>query len=168
MWNLVCTCLLLLIPMSSIGMKLQVVGDAVREKRDREFFQPAQWGEDSGSTEESSLKSYKKVKEDGFQHSLVEPMLFPFFINEEERFVKFIGVASLFTAIVAEDFEQLKRLVEDGANITEVDHQGFTPLHVAVMKGYRDIVTYLLEKGADVTALSVRGDMAIHGNCPRS
>lgn len=52
----------------------------------------------------------------------------------------------------------VKKLVAAGA---EVQHTGWTALHYAVIQGYPDLVAYLLEKGADVTAKGPNGQTAL-------
>ena len=49
--------------------------------------------------------------------------------------------------------EVVKFLVEKlGADVNHKDKTGFTPLHGAALIGDHDIIHYLVEKGADVTA----------------
>ena len=56
---------------------------------------------------------------------------------------------------------------EHGAEINVPDWWGYTPLHYAATRGDNDLVRYLVERGADVTALSRLGqspaDMARGG-----
>jgi ankyrin repeat protein len=54
--------------------------------------------------------------------------------------------------------ETVKKLVAAGA---EVQHPGWTALHYAVVQGHADLVAYLLEKGADVTAKGPNGQTAL-------
>jgi len=49
-------------------------------------------------------------------------------------------------------------LVEElGADVNARDHEGYSPLHHAASRGDVELIRYLVEKGADVTALSRRG-----------
>lgn len=48
------------------------------------------------------------------------------------------------------NFEEVKDLIERGANPNESDFCGFTCLHEAALNGNVEIVKYLIEKGADV------------------
>ena len=49
-------------------------------------------------------------------------------------------------------------LVEElGADVSARDHHGYTPLHHAAARGDTALIRYLVEKGADVTAVSRRG-----------
>jgi ankyrin repeat protein len=52
----------------------------------------------------------------------------------------------------------LKYLVEEiGADVNARDNDGYTPLHHAAARGDNEMILYLVEKGADVTAVSRRG-----------
>ena len=52
----------------------------------------------------------------------------------------------------------VKYLVEElGADVNARDHNGYTPLHHAAARGDNDLIRYLVDKRADVTAVSRRG-----------
>ena len=52
----------------------------------------------------------------------------------------------------------LRLLVEElGADVNARDHNGYTPLHHAAARGDEEMILYLVDKGADVTAVSRRG-----------
>jgi ankyrin repeat protein len=52
----------------------------------------------------------------------------------------------------------VKLLVEElGADVNAKDADGFTPLHYAAARGDNEMILYLVEKGADVKAVSRRG-----------
>ncbi len=52
----------------------------------------------------------------------------------------------------------LKYLVEElGADVNARDNDGYTPLHHAAARGDNEMILYLMSKGADVTAVSRRG-----------
>ncbi len=52
----------------------------------------------------------------------------------------------------------MKFLVEQlGADVNARDHEGFTPLHYAAARGDNELILYLVEKGADVTAVTRTG-----------
>ena len=52
----------------------------------------------------------------------------------------------------------LKYLVEEiGADVNARDNDGYTPLHHAAARGDNEMILYLVSKGADVTAVSRRG-----------
>jgi len=52
----------------------------------------------------------------------------------------------------------VKYLVEElGADVNARDHDGYTPLHHAAARGDNEMILYLVSKGADVKAVSRRG-----------
>jgi ankyrin repeat protein len=52
----------------------------------------------------------------------------------------------------------VRYLVEElGADVNARDHNGYAPLHHAAARGDNELILYLVEKGADVTAVSRRG-----------
>jgi ankyrin repeat protein/TolB-like protein len=58
---------------------------------------------------------------------------------------------------------EVERLFRAGADVNEKeDSSGFTPLHIAVLYGYEDIVEALLAKGADPNQKDVNGDTPLH------
>lgn len=60
------------------------------------------------------------------------------------------------------DFDEVRRLVSDGADVNVFDSLGKTPLHYAVEREWLEIAQYLIEQGADVNA---RHESSI-GNTP--
>ncbi len=52
------------------------------------------------------------------------------------------------------DIPCLKMLLEYGANIDQVDEEGYTALHDAINAGKADVVKFLIENGANVNALT--------------
>ena len=52
----------------------------------------------------------------------------------------------------------VKFCIEHGANVNAVDAKGYTPLHGAAVRGDNEMIQYLVEKGADVTAVNKAGD----------
>jgi ankyrin repeat protein len=56
----------------------------------------------------------------------------------------------------------VKFLVDElGADVNAVDWWGFTPLHYAASRGDNEMILYLVEKGADVTALTRLGQSPV-------
>ena len=56
----------------------------------------------------------------------------------------------------------VRLLVEElGADVNARDHNGYTPLHFAAARGDNELVLYLVEKGADVMAVSRRGQTVV-------
>lgn len=48
------------------------------------------------------------------------------------------------------NIDDVKHLVETGANVNEKGKNGFTPLHMAAFRGFEDIARFLISHGADV------------------
>lgn len=71
----------------------------------------------------------------------------------------------LHAATKNKDFNVAKLLVEKGAKIDAVDHNGHTALYAAVVNNRLDIVKYLVEKGLDVKALCQNGDTLLMKAC---
>jgi ankyrin repeat protein len=69
---------------------------------------------------------------------------------------------SLNEAVRLNDIVLVQSFIDGGADVNERDELGETPLHVAVVRGYRGIASLLLENGADVNAGDVRGLTPVH------
>ncbi|KAL3319329.1 hypothetical protein Ciccas_002011 [Cichlidogyrus casuarinus] len=65
------------------------------------------------------------------------------------------------------DMETLQYLVRSGTSINSIDYSGrkSTPLHFAAGYGRRDIVEYLVNKGADIDAKDDGGLIPLHNAC---
>jgi ankyrin repeat protein len=66
------------------------------------------------------------------------------------------------SAIVRNDIEQLKHLIEAGEDINMSDKDGGTPLMQAVVDGKLEIVKILLENNANVNTHRKDGNTALH------
>ncbi len=56
----------------------------------------------------------------------------------------------------------VKYLVEElGMDVNQRDYNGFTPLHNAAARGDRELILYLVEQGADVRALTRKGQTTV-------
>ncbi|OQA91454.1 MAG: Ankyrin repeats (3 copies) [Elusimicrobia bacterium ADurb.Bin231] len=62
----------------------------------------------------------------------------------------------------AKNFDMIKLLVENGANINAVDAKGMSCLHYASQRGKTDIVKYLVGHGALVNIKDVLGRIPLH------
>lgn len=61
----------------------------------------------------------------------------------------------LFEAAATGEYSKVKELVESNPNlVSEYAHDGFTALGLASYLGHKDIVEYLIEKGADINSAS--------------
>jgi ankyrin repeat protein len=62
-------------------------------------------------------------------------------------------MTALMTAIQHNDIHEVQNLIQQGADVNELDAGQDAPLVIAAYKGYTEIVEKLLEAGADVTAV---------------
>lgn len=60
--------------------------------------------------------------------------------------------ASFFEAVGRNDTAEVKRLLSEGVNVNRKNSDGWTALHIAVEKNSKDVLSLLLEHGADVNA----------------
>lgn len=71
--------------------------------------------------------------------------------------------AGLGAAIANSDFESARKMIERGADLEAKDSgAGASPLHFAVMKGNRQIVDLLVNRGADVNSRTRNGTTPLH------
>ncbi|TMW41096.1 hypothetical protein DOY81_013824, partial [Sarcophaga bullata] len=55
---------------------------------------------------------------------------------------------------IDDNLEMVEFLVEQGADINRQDNEGWTPLHATASCGFVSIARYLVEHGADVSAVN--------------
>ena len=60
--------------------------------------------------------------------------------------------AALYDAARNGKYEDVKNLVEKGADVNAKSNYNRTPLHAAALNGHYEVVKHLVEKGADVNA----------------
>lgn len=58
------------------------------------------------------------------------------------------GSTALHQAVLENNVELLKKLIENGADMNELDSEGWPPLHTAIRGGKTDCAAYLLKQGA--------------------
>jgi hypothetical protein len=68
------------------------------------------------------------------------------------------GFEQLLTAASARNFTEVARLMSAGVSIETRDKDGFTVLHHAVRSGNLEMLTGLVDLGADVTASTKKGE----------
>eukprot|EP01102_Stenamoeba_stenopodia_P003224 TRINITY_DN1315_c0_g1_i2.p1 TRINITY_DN1315_c0_g1~~TRINITY_DN1315_c0_g1_i2.p1 ORF type:complete len:148 (+),score=44.55 TRINITY_DN1315_c0_g1_i2:2-445(+) len=76
--------------------------------------------------------------------------------ERKKKIFKSVGMAAAAGQAMREaaktgDLEAVKKHLETGADINFKDRQGNTALHMAALFGHREIVHFLLEKGANKT-----------------
>jgi len=70
--------------------------------------------------------------------------------------------ASLLSAAGSGDLQELKRLLNRGADIKAQDYKEWTPLHEAAYWNHLNVVKELLDRGANIDAQSNHGFTALH------
>jgi len=56
----------------------------------------------------------------------------------------------------------MRRMTTYGVGMCVVCQSGLTPLHVASFMGHLDIVSFLLQRGCDPNATTMRGETSLH------
>lgn len=68
-------------------------------------------------------------------------------------------------ACMLNDLEEVKYLVENGADVNKTDNDGKTPLLMALREYTDNIIIYLVENGADVNKADKHGDTPLLDAC---
>lgn len=67
----------------------------------------------------------------------------------------------IFECVFANDIGALRAYLDSGTDINAANFNGFSPLHCAIGKGYRELAEYLISRGADIRAKSNKGWTAL-------
>ena len=68
----------------------------------------------------------------------------------------------LLEAVRLNKIEEVKKLIEKGADLNVVDEYGATALHWASQEGHSEIMKMLIKAGADVNVVNKYGITALH------
>ncbi len=68
----------------------------------------------------------------------------------------------LHKAVSDGDIEQVKKLIEDGADINAQNDLGRTPIYYAIERNHIDLVKLLISKNADVNAKDLYDNTSLH------
>lgn len=68
---------------------------------------------------------------------------------------------AFFDAVKTNEAEEVKKLLDDGADVNSVDEWGETPLMWAARGGWPEMALLLLERGADADAQNEEDDTAL-------
>lgn len=69
---------------------------------------------------------------------------------------------ALHMAVIAEELDVIKYLLDKGANVNAPDIYQETPLHLASKRGMVEVVEKMVEKGANINAQDERGRTPLH------
>lgn len=69
--------------------------------------------------------------------------------------------SELLDAVPSGNVEEVKKLLNKGADVNTRDENGITALMLASADGYKDIVDLLITKGADIDAVNMNGETAL-------
>ncbi|MHB9146957.1 MAG: ankyrin repeat domain-containing protein [Candidatus Amoebophilus sp.] len=72
------------------------------------------------------------------------------------------GDSPLHIAVLMGDIEEVKSLLEHGADVHAQNKNGSTPLHVAAWFNKLEVAKFLLEQGADIHVTNAYGQTPLH------
>lgn len=97
--------------------------------------------------EEPIEKLQKAIRKGNIKE--VESLVLKYSINLNDPTLKY---KPLSIATMRNNIEMVKKLIELGANINEINQKGHTPLHLASGWGKPEMVEFLLKNGANIKA----------------
>ena len=71
------------------------------------------------------------------------------------------GLTALHYAVLTNNLDSVKLLLNHGANVSSQDEYGFSPLHTAAALGYLQVTTMLIVHGADVFSQTKHSELPI-------
>ncbi|XP_045177598.2 protein phosphatase 1 regulatory subunit 12A-like [Mercenaria mercenaria] len=71
------------------------------------------------------------------------------------------GLTALHYAVLTNNLDSVKLLLNHGANVSSQDEYGFSPLHTAAALGFLQVTTLLIIHGADVFSLTNHSELPI-------
>lgn len=83
-------------------------------------------------------------------------------LGTEENIKSIVGRSLLHFAVLDGNFEAVKGLIVNGANVDTFDEYGHTPLYTALLSNQSNIASYLYERTASINMISPQGDTLLH------
>jgi len=83
-------------------------------------------------------------------------------IKEAHENIGFNGFTELMALSIDNKKEEIRQILDDGANINSQNDKGYTALMYASNFGRDEIVKFLLERGADRNIITANGNDALH------
>ena len=73
-----------------------------------------------------------------------------------------LTTSSLDQAVHYKNINEVRRHLNEGANVNQKDENGQTPLHYAAQRGYTEVARTLIERGAQVNSKDKNGRTPLH------